>query len=31
VDIGQSPALQEAFITEGLRLQQLRHPNIVQV
>ncbi|KAI7845918.1 hypothetical protein COHA_000464 [Chlorella ohadii] len=31
VDIGQSPALQEAFITECLRLQQLRHPNIVQL
>lgn len=31
VDIGQSPALQEAFVTECLRLQQLRHPNIVQV
>ena len=31
VDIGQSPTLQEAFITECLRLQQLRHPNIVQL
>lgn len=31
VDIGQSPVLQEAFVTECLRLQQLRHPNIVQL
>ena len=31
VDIGQSLTLQEAFITECLRLQQLRHPNIVQL
>ncbi|PSC73546.1 Serine threonine-kinase CTR1 [Micractinium conductrix] len=29
IDIGRSPSMQEAFLTEALRLHELRHANVV--
>lgn len=29
MDLEQSAAMQEAFITEATRLQALRHPNVI--